>query len=44
MPNKKITKIKTIEEIKKSLADSVTGYDSGYILRKAETTMVTENQ
>lgn len=36
MPDDKIIKTKTIEEIKKSFESSTTGYDSAYILRKAD--------
>ncbi len=36
MPSNKITKQRTIEEIRGSLESSATGYDSTYILRKAD--------
>lgn len=36
MPNNKITKTKSIEEIRKSIGESCTGFDSKYILRLAD--------
>lgn len=36
MPDNKITKTKSIEEIRKSLGESCTGFDSKYILRLAD--------
>jgi len=36
MPNNKLAKPKTIEEIKQAISSSATGFDAWYILRQAD--------
>jgi len=36
MPNNKVAKIKSIEEIRKSVSNSIIGFDSNYILKLAD--------
>lgn len=39
MPNNKLVKSRSIEEIRKSLSESSTGFDAGYVLKEADTEM-----